>query len=75
MSLQGASDPGLKTQPLWAESMAVAVPPRFHLLDRAKLTVAGLQDDPIYRWQAEDCPLLDGRRPPSCRWTRRTSSG
>lgn len=61
MSLQATSAPGLKTQPLWAESMAVAVPPRFHLLDRAKLTVATLQGHPIYRWQAEDCPLLDGR--------------
>ncbi|HHF0928432.1 TPA: substrate-binding domain-containing protein [Pseudomonas aeruginosa] len=61
MSLQGASDPALKTQPLWAESMAVAVPPRFHLLDRAKLTIADLQGYPIYRWQAEACPLLDER--------------
>ncbi|CRQ54700.1 hypothetical protein PGKDCPLP_03409 [Stenotrophomonas maltophilia] len=62
MSLQGASDPALKTQPLWAESMAVAVPPRLYSqLDRAKLTIADLQDYPIYRWQAEDCPLLDER--------------
>lgn len=60
MSLQGASDPALKTQPVWAESMAVAVP-RFHLLDRAKLTIADLQGYPIYRWQAEACPLLDER--------------
>ncbi|MPM74727.1 hypothetical protein SDC9_121716 [bioreactor metagenome] len=37
------------------------MPPRFHLLDRAKLTVADLQDYPIYRWQAEACPLLDER--------------
>ncbi|HBP0978933.1 substrate-binding domain-containing protein [Comamonas sp. Y6] len=61
MSLQGVSDPALKTQPLWAESMAVAVPPQFHLLDRAKLTIADLQDYPIYRWQAEACPPLDER--------------
>ncbi|MBJ9974225.1 substrate-binding domain-containing protein [Pseudomonas sp. S75] len=59
LSLQGASDPALKTQPLWTENLAVAMPPRFHLLDRANLTIADLQDCPIYRWQAEACPLLD----------------
>ncbi|KCV37467.1 LysR substrate-binding domain protein [Bordetella bronchiseptica F2] len=59
LSFQGASDPALKTQPLWTENLAVAMPPQFHLLDRAKLTIADLQDYPIYRWQAEACPLLD----------------
>ena len=39
--------------------MVVAMPTRFHLLDQAKITIADLQDYPIYRWQAEDCPLLD----------------
>lgn len=41
--------------------MAIAMPPRFHLFDQAKLTIADLQDYPIYRWQAEACPLLDER--------------
>lgn len=61
MSLQGQSDPALKTQPLWTENMAIAMPPRFRLSDQAKLTIADLQDYPIYRWQAEACPLLDER--------------
>lgn len=61
VSLQGASAPTLKTQPLWAENIAVATPTRFHLLDQAKLTIADLQDYPLYRWQAEACPLLDER--------------
>ena len=59
VSLQDASDPALKSQPLWIEDMAVAIAPRFHLLDQAKLTIADLQDHTIYRWQAEACPLLD----------------
>lgn len=61
MSLQGASDPLLKTQPLWAETMAVAIPLRHHLHDQAALTIANLQAFPVYRWQAEVCPLLDER--------------
>ncbi len=58
---RGISDPALKTQPLWAETMAVAIPPRFRLSNQEKLTIADLQDYPIYRWQAEACPLLDER--------------
>ena len=61
VSLQGSSDPALKTQPLWTENIAVAMSTRFHLLDQAKLTIADLQNYPIYRWQAEACPLLDER--------------
>ncbi len=61
VSLQRFSDPTLRTQPLWTENMVVAMPPRFHLLDKAKLTIADLQEYPIYRWQAEACPLLDER--------------
>ncbi|MFT3760953.1 substrate-binding domain-containing protein [Thauera sp.] len=61
LSLQGASDPALKTQPLWTENLAIAMPPWFRLSDQAKLTIADLQDYPIYRWQAEACPLLDER--------------
>lgn len=61
MSFQGSSDPAFKTQRLWTETMTVAMSPRFHLLDRAKLTIADFQDYAIYRWQAEICPLLDER--------------
>ena len=59
VSLQDSGDPALKAQPLWTENIAVAMPMRFRLLDQAKLTIADLQDYPIYRWQAENCPLLD----------------
>lgn len=41
--------------------MAVAMSPRFRLSNQAKLTIADLQDHPVYRWQAEVCPLLDER--------------
>lgn len=61
MSLQGSSDPAIQTQPLWIEHMAVAMPLRFPLLDQAALTVADLQDYPIFRWRAEMCSLLDHR--------------
>lgn len=61
MSLQRVDDPSLKNQPLWIDDMAVAMPPRFRLFDQAKLTIADLQDHPVYRWQAEICPLLDER--------------
>ena len=61
VSLQGFGDSALKTQPLWAENIAVAMPPRFHLLGQAVLTIADLEDYPIYRWQAEACPRLEER--------------
>ncbi|EDV5272580.1 LysR family transcriptional regulator [Salmonella enterica subsp. enterica serovar Mbandaka] len=61
VSLQGAGDLALKSQPLWTESMAVAVPPRSRLLKQATLSIADLQGYPIYRWPAETCPLLDER--------------
>lgn len=61
ISLEGLSDPPLKSQPLWSESMAVAMPMRSPLLAQAKPTVAELLDYPIFRWQAEICPLLDQR--------------
>ncbi|BCB73332.1 hypothetical protein HMEPL2_36830 [Vreelandella aquamarina] len=41
--------------------MAVAVPPRFPLPNQAMLTVAELLSYPVFRWQAEACPLLDQR--------------
>lgn len=59
VSLQVSGDPALQTQPLWTEIMAVALPPRFRLLERGKLTLSDLQDYPVYRWQEEACPLLD----------------
>lgn len=61
VSLQGGSDPSLKTQPLWAETIAIAMPQRFRLLDQANLTIADLEDYRVYRWQEEVCPLLDER--------------
>lgn len=48
--------------------MAVAMPLRFPLLDQASLTIADLQDYPIFRWRAETCSSLDHRllsRPPA----------
>ncbi|MFP7938326.1 substrate-binding domain-containing protein [Pseudomonas aeruginosa] len=68
VSLQGSSDPAIQTQPLWNEHMAVAMPLRFPLLDQASLTIADLQDYPIFRWRAETCSSLDHRllsRPPA----------
>ncbi len=61
MSLQGASDPALETQPLWIEHMAVAIPLRFPLLEQASLTIADLQNYPIFRWRDEACSSLDRR--------------
>ena len=61
VSLQEASDPVIQTQPLWVESMAVAMPLRFPLLDQASLTIADLQNYPIFRLQAEACSSLDHR--------------
>lgn len=48
MTLEGSSDPSLKSQPLWTENMAVAMPLRFPLLDQAKLTIAELLDYPSF---------------------------
>jgi len=59
ISLEGLTNPRVKSLPLWTEAMAVAMPPRFHLFDQAMLTIADLQDYPVYRWPAEICPLLD----------------
>jgi DNA-binding transcriptional LysR family regulator len=61
VSLQGSSDPAIQTQPLWNEHMAVAMPLRFPLLDQTSLTIADLQDYPIFRWRAEACSSLDHR--------------
>lgn len=59
MSLHGNSDPALKTQALWTEKVAVALPPESRLIEHPTLCLADLQKYPIYRWQAEVCSLLD----------------
>ncbi|HHO8013422.1 LysR substrate-binding domain-containing protein [Pseudomonas aeruginosa] len=61
VSLSEASSPAFKTQPLWIENMAVAIPLQFPLLDQAALTISDLHDCSVFRWQAEACPLLDHR--------------
>lgn len=59
ISLEGLNAPPLKSLPLWRENMAVALPTRCPLLDKAKLTLVELLHYPIFRWQAETCPLLE----------------
>lgn len=59
MSLHHNGDPSLRTQPLWKERIAAALPPAFPLLDRGTNIITDLHDYPIYRWQAEACFLLD----------------
>ncbi|TEO19068.1 LysR family transcriptional regulator [Pseudomonas aeruginosa] len=61
MSLEGLSDSSLNSQPLWIESIAVALPLRSPLLVHTKLTIAELLDYPVFRWPAEGCLLLDQR--------------
>ena len=52
--------------------MAVALPLRLPLLDQATLTIAGLQDYMVFRWQAEACPYWIRGCPPSYRKTNGT---
>lgn len=61
ISLRHVSAPFLRSQPLWIDNMAVAMPLRSSLLGRATLTTAEVLDYPGFRWQAETCPLLDQR--------------
>ncbi|HBP4890031.1 TPA: LysR family transcriptional regulator [Pseudomonas aeruginosa] len=61
MSLRNESGSSLKSQPLWIENMAVAVPLRSPLLGQETLTLAELLDYPLFRWPAETCSLLDRR--------------
>ena len=58
MSLRGSADPYFSSQPLWCESMAAALPPRFPLLGKTKLTISDLLDYPVFLWQAEVSPVL-----------------
>jgi len=59
MMLVDATDASLHSQPLWREEMAVAVPLRHPLLEKAALTLDDVADYPVFRWQAETCPLLE----------------
>lgn len=61
MSVREANAPSLKSQPLWVENMAVALPLRSTLLTQPKLTIAELLDYPVFRWPVESCSLLDQR--------------
>ncbi len=61
MSLRAVSAPSLKSQPLWIENIAVAMPLWSPLLAQTKLTIAELLDYPVFRWPAESCSLLDQR--------------
>ncbi|CCN17592.1 substrate-binding domain-containing protein [Bordetella bronchiseptica] len=61
MSLRNLSAPSLKSQPLWIENIAVAMPLRSPLLAQTKLTIADLLNYPVFRWPAESCLLLDQR--------------
>ncbi|WP_261540063.1 substrate-binding domain-containing protein [Burkholderia multivorans] len=59
ISLRDVDTPSVRSQPLWSENLAVALPLRLPLLDQAKLTISQLLDHSVFRWQAESCPLLD----------------
>jgi len=59
MMLVDATDASLHSQPLWREEMAVAVPLRHPLLEKAALTLDDVADYPVFLWQAETCPLLE----------------
>jgi len=59
LTLASTTDASLHSQPLWRETMAIALPLRHPLLEKTALTLDGIADCPIFRWQAEVCPLLD----------------
>jgi len=59
LALAGAADASLHSQPMWREEMAIAMPLRYPLLEKTALTLDDVVDCPIFRWQAESCPLLD----------------
>jgi len=52
-------DASLHSEPLWREAMAIAMPSRYPLLGHAALTLNDVLHYPIFRWQAEPCPLLN----------------
>jgi len=59
LTLADTTDASLHSQPLWREEMAIAMPLRYPLLNKAALTLDEVLDYPIFRWQAEICPSLD----------------
>jgi len=59
LALAGAADASLHSQPMWHEEMAIAMPLRYPLLEKTALTLDDVADCPIFRWQAEICPLLE----------------
>jgi len=59
LALADAMDASLHSEPLWREEMAIAMPSRYPLLRHAALTLDDVLRYPIFRWQAEPCPLLN----------------
>jgi len=59
LALADTTDVSPRSQPLWREEMAIAIPLRHPLLNKVALTLDDVLDYPIFRWQAEICPLLD----------------
>jgi len=59
LTLADTTDAPPHSQLLWREEMAVALPLRHPLLEKTALTLDDIADCPIFRWQAETCPLLD----------------
>jgi len=57
--LEDVADAFLYSQQLWREEMAIVMPLRHPLLEKTALTLDDVLDCPIFRWQAEVCPLLD----------------
>jgi len=54
-----AADASLYRQSLWRGEMAIAMPLRYPLLNNVAVTLDDVLDYPIFRWQAEICPLFD----------------
>jgi len=61
LALADAMDASLHSEPLWREEMAIAMPSRYPLMRHARLTLDDVRRYPIFRWQAEPCPLLNRR--------------
>jgi len=62
LTLADVMDASLRSQPLWREALAIAMPSRYPLLRHARLTLDDVRHYyPIFRWQAEPCPLLHQR--------------
>jgi len=59
LTFESTMDAALDSQPLWHEALAVAMPMRYPLLDKATLALDDLLKHPVFRWQVEPCPLLD----------------